>query len=71
MIYIADAQKLVSKWLERLSKSPMSMDYKDALNDCIYELNVLIHQSLQEEVTYKDALSDMTTDRYNDIENVA
>lgn len=59
MIYIADAQELASKWQERLNNPVLSSAYKDALNDCVYELNTLIYKSLQEELTYKDALSDI------------
>lgn len=54
MIYINDLQQLTNQWTERMNSSQPA-SYKDALMDCIYDLNKLISQSILDEMTEKDA----------------
>lgn len=56
MIYVSDLQQLVSVWTERLGNNSQPSSYKDALSECIYELNNLISTSILEEFTYQDFL---------------
>lgn len=55
MIYINDLQQLADKWTERMSNPTQSFDYKNALSECIYELNQLINNTLLDEMTEEDA----------------
>lgn len=55
MIYINDVQQLADKWTERMNNPYQSLEYKDALSECIYELNQLINKTLLDELTEEDA----------------
>lgn len=55
MVYISDLQQLVSQWTERMNNN-QPQSYKDALGECIYELNCLISKTLLDEMTEQDAL---------------
>lgn len=63
MITISDCQQLVNKWMERTQNPLHSFDYKNALSECIDELNHLISHSIEEELLYQDYL-DMEADSY-------
>ncbi len=56
MVTIADLQQLISGWSERLSSQSQPSAYKDALSECIYDLNQLINHSIEEELAYRDML---------------
>ena len=55
MIYISDVQQLADKWTERMNNPTQSFDYRNALSECIYELNQLINKALLDEMTEEDA----------------
>jgi len=55
MIYISDIQQLADKWTERMNNPAQSFDYRNALSECIYELNQLINHSILDELTEEDA----------------
>lgn len=55
MIYISDVQQLADKWTKRMNNPTQSFDYKNALSECIYELNQLINKTLLDEMTEEDA----------------
>ena len=59
MIYINDIQQLADKWTERMNNPTQSFEYKNALSECIYELNQLINKTLIDELTEKDAEQDL------------
>lgn len=63
MIYISDLQQLSNSWTERLGNSAQPLPYRDALSECIYELNNLISKSIKEEFDYHDFL-EMQADEY-------
>ena len=48
MIYISDLQQLVASWLERMGNSSQPLPYRDAIGECLYDLNNLIDKSLIE-----------------------
>lgn len=56
MIYISDIQQLADKWADRMNNPTQSFDYKNALSECIYELNQLIGKTLCEAMTEQDAI---------------
>lgn len=56
MVTVADLQKLASQWQERLDNSDQPTAYKDALFECIYDINCLINHSIEEELSYQDYL---------------
>lgn len=56
MVTVADLQKLTSQWQERLDNPNQPTDYKDALFECIYDINCLINHSIEEELSYQDYL---------------
>lgn len=55
MIYISDLQQLANKWTERMNNPTQSFDYRNALSECVYELNQLINKTLLDELTEEDA----------------
>lgn len=63
MITVYDCQQIVNKWTERAQNPLHSFDYKNALSECINELNQLISHSIEEELSYQDYL-DMEADSY-------
>ena len=56
MIAVTDLQKLASQWAERMDRPSYPLSYRDALSECIYELNCLINKTLLDELTEQDAL---------------
>jgi hypothetical protein len=67
MIYTNDLQKLSDSWKERLSNNTQPLSYKDALSECIYELDNLICRSIEEEFSYNDFLEEADS-HYSNIE---
>ena len=57
MLYLSDLQALIKSWTERLDSPAQPLFYKDALSECIYELNQVINKALLDEMTYEDYLS--------------
>lgn len=55
MIQISDLQSLISKWQERVGTNAHPSSYKDAIMDCIYELNSLIDRAILDEITEEEA----------------
>lgn len=55
MIYINDIQQLADKWTERMNNPAQSFDYRNALSECIYDLNQLINKTLLDQMTEEDA----------------
>lgn len=54
---ITDLRNLISQWTERMGNNAQPLPYRDALGECIYELNCLINKVLQDEMmTEQDAL---------------
>lgn len=53
---ITDLQNLISQWTERMGDNTQPLPYRDALGECIHELNCLINKVLQDEMTEQDAL---------------
>ena len=64
MIYISDLQQLADEWTERLNNPAQSFEYKNALSECIYDLNQLINHSIEEELDYKEMLDSWEADNY-------
>ena len=56
MINVADLQNLIDSWQERVDSPVQPFSYKNALLECIYDLNRIISQSIEEEMTYQDFL---------------
>lgn len=72
MIYISDVQQLADKWTERMNNPSQSLEYKDALSECIYELNQLINKTLINEMTEEDArqyILEQDADYYSQLEH--
>ena len=51
MLYEGDIWSLIASWKNRLLNKPMEQAYKDALNDCIYDLGSLVDKQFEEEYT--------------------
>lgn len=71
MVYISDLQQLADRWTDRMNNPAQSFDYKNALSECIYELNILINKTLLDEVTEKDVCKypiDREADYYKNLE---
>lgn len=55
MVTISDLQHLIDEWTERMGKPSHTSSYKDAMMDCIYDLNKVILHSINEELAYNEA----------------
>lgn len=66
MIYISDLQQLITSWQQRMTSGEQPIPYRDALNDCIYELNQLISRSLDEELSYREYIESWKADDFLD-----
>lgn len=64
MIYTSDLQQLVSAWKERATSAAQPTSYKDALNECIYDLDQLVDNSIIEEIDYQDMVDSWEADTY-------
>ena len=64
MVYISDLQQLVSQWLERMSDTTQPIEYRDALNECIYEVNGLIDKSINTEANCQQQLDEQWADAF-------
>ena len=72
MIYISDIQQLADKWTERMNNPAQSFDYRNALSECVYDLNQLINKTLLDQMTEEDArdyILSQEADAYLSIEN--
>ena len=63
MLYTSDFNQLLNNWNAQLNSKSVDPAYKDALRDCIYDLNSLLTKSIDEELTYQDFL-EMEADSY-------
>lgn len=63
MVYICDLQQLIREWLERMNTA-QPPSYKDALRDCIYDLNQLVDRAIEEEFDYKEMVESQIADSY-------
>lgn len=63
MITETSISGLLATWNERSLDKSYSQEYRDALFDCIYELNQLLEKSFQEEYTQRE-LDDIEADLY-------
>lgn len=55
MICIADLQKIINNWQERMGNQSHPFDYRTAIAECIFDLNTLINNELLEMMTEEDA----------------
>ena len=68
MIYISDIQQLANKWTERMNNPTQSFDYRNAISECVYDLNQLINRTFLDEMTEEDArqyMLEQDADYYN------
>ena len=56
MIYPSDLQHLCTSWSERISDHNYPPDYRDALSECLFDINSLIDKTVMDEMTEKDAM---------------
>lgn len=64
MNYITELQHLVLVWLERMSNPEQPVPYKDAINECIYDLNSVIDKAIEEQLDYQQILAESAADDY-------
>lgn len=55
MVYVSDLNQLISQWLERMGNTAYASAYRDALNDCCYDLQSLLNKSIEEELTANES----------------
>jgi hypothetical protein len=56
MIELNKLLLLAAQWAERGANLSHPQPYRDALNECLFELNSLIHQTLLDNLTEQDAI---------------
>jgi len=57
MINVSDLQQVITGWQERVNSPTQPFAYKNGIGECIYDLNSLINKSIEEELSYQDALA--------------
>jgi hypothetical protein len=62
MPFQSDIVSLLSQWKERALNESYSDQYRDAVNDCIYELNDIVRKRMMEEAV--DRMSDEDIKQY-------
>ena len=55
MLYESDVVSLLSQWQDRLNEHNREQPYRDALSDCIYELNCLMDKNFAEEALAQES----------------
>ena len=50
MIYLTDINRLLSVWIERMGDMRFPSAYREAVSDCVYELNSLVSSTIEEEL---------------------
>lgn len=71
MIHLHNMQQLADRWTEKMQNPQQSLEYKNALSECIYELNSLINQILLDEITEEEAreyMLEQDADYFSNIE---
>lgn len=64
MIYEGDLSILTNMWKERMQSPKYDAGYKDALRDCIYEMDSLIESLLEPEEDIQRYLDEQNADAY-------
>jgi len=64
MVYITDLQELVSQWLDRMKDVTQPEPYRDALNECIYEVNKIIERAIDTEANCQQQLDEQWADAF-------
>ena len=59
MLYESDLNRLIESWTSRPGFTEASQEYKDAVNDCIYDLRELVNCRFQEEALANEAFMQM------------
>lgn len=54
MIYESQINELIAQWTSRAGNSSYPQDYRDGLNECIYDLEFFLKQSLEEEAIARE-----------------
>ncbi len=49
MLYESDVNKIISEWKSIADRPGINQQYKDALRDCMYDLNCLVDRQAEEE----------------------
>lgn len=62
MVYLSDLNRLMHAWTERLDNPVLPQSYKDAVNDCLFELNRLVSGALEEELDAYEPLKEVRSD---------
>lgn len=55
MVYESDISSLLSEWKKMLKDKAIEPSYKDAIRDCIYDLNCLIDNNFSQEALAQEA----------------
>jgi len=58
MIYEEDLKSLIDDWQKRLKDKTQPFSYRDALGECIMELNNILKKSEEDDLDYIDYLKD-------------
>ena len=68
MVTVTDLQKLIVNWQERLENPLQTPSYKDAVGECIFELNNVISHSIEEELSYQEFLDKEADAHFSNLE---
>ena len=64
MVYVSELQDLVSQWLDRMSNTEQPVPYRDALNECVYEVNKIIDNAIEAEEDCQRQLDEQWADSF-------
>ena len=64
MIYLSDLQQLIASWTERMGNPTHTSSYRDAVSECLYELNCLLEKALNDQLSAQDYIAQQEADFY-------
>lgn len=64
MLYINDLSTLLSQWTARMQNPTYPQPYRDAIFECCYELNNLIQNTINEELSAHEYFDSVEADSY-------
>lgn len=64
MIYVSDLNSLINKWYKKGFQQYKTLEYQEAIAECISDIEELITKTINEEIDYRQAMEEIAADDY-------
>ena len=64
MIYVSDLNSLINKWHKKGFQQYKTLEYQEAIAECISDIEELITKTINEEIDYRQAMEEVAADDY-------